>query len=131
MCVFLSSLRPRTGYLLGWFSPFHLLWTLAPRDYITYCQARGLSGHTSPCGECVCFNLEDSIPPEVEEGYLPFSWSDSKWAHLVHCEEIFYCELELLTPLWQAVLGLRYSATVYPARQLLTTARQLITVVEP
>ena len=25
--------------------------TLAPRDYVTYCQARGLSGHTSPCGE--------------------------------------------------------------------------------
>ena len=36
---------------------FLLLWTLAPRDYVTYYQARGLSGHTSPCGECVssCF----------------------------------------------------------------------------
>ena len=31
---------------------FFLLWTLAPHDYIIYCQARGLSGHTSPCGEC-------------------------------------------------------------------------------
>ena len=46
---------------------FSLLWTLAPRDYVTYCQARGLSGHTSPHGECVCFNLEDSAPPEVKK----------------------------------------------------------------
>ena len=30
------------------------------------------------------------MPPEVEEDYLPFSLSDSKWAHLVHSEEIFY-----------------------------------------
>ena len=79
-----------------------LLCTLAPCDYVTYCQAQGLSGHTSPCGECVCFNLEDSMPLEAEEDYLPFSWSDSKWALLVHCEEIFDFELELLTSLWQA-----------------------------
>ena len=59
--------------------------------------AQGLSGHTSHCGECVFFNLEDSVPPKVEDDYLPFSWSDSKWAHLVHCEEIFDFELELLT----------------------------------
>ena len=76
---------------------FSSFWTLAPRDYVTYYQARGLSGHTSPSGECVCFNLEDSTPPKVEEDYLPFSWSDSKWAHLVHYEEIFDFELELLT----------------------------------
>ena len=80
-------------------------WTLAPRDHVTYCQARGLSGHTSPCSECVFYNLEDSVPPEVEEDYLLFSWSDSKWAHLVHSEEIFYFELELLTSFWQALLG--------------------------
>ena len=49
--------------------------------------------------------LEDSVPLEVEEDYLPFSWSDSKWAHLVHSEEIFYFELELLTSFWQALLG--------------------------
>ena len=30
--------------------------TLAPRAYVTYYQARELSGHTSPCGECVCFS---------------------------------------------------------------------------
>ena len=29
-----------------------LFLTLAPRDCVTYCQAQGLSGHTSPCGEC-------------------------------------------------------------------------------
>ena len=57
------------------------------------------------------------MPLEVEEDYLLFSWSDSKWAHLVHCEEIFDSELELLTPLWQAVLGLHYSATVHAAWQ--------------
>ena len=104
----------------------------------------------SPRGECVCFILEDSVSLEAED-YLPFSWSDSKWAHLVHCEEIFDSKLELLTPLWQDVLGLHClatvhtarrqlmllgdgshcTATVHAARQLLTTARQLITVVGP
>ena len=29
-----------------------LFLTLAPRDYVTYCQAQGLNGHTSPRGEC-------------------------------------------------------------------------------
>ena len=42
---------------------------------------------------------------EVEENYLSFSWSDSKWAHLVHSKEIFDFELELLTSFWQALLG--------------------------
>ena len=42
---------------------------------------------------------------EVEQDYLPFSWSDSKSAHLVHSEEIFDFELELLTSFWQALLG--------------------------
>ena len=31
------------------------LLTLAPRAYVTYYQARGLSGHTSPCGQYACF----------------------------------------------------------------------------
>ena len=31
------------------------LLTLAPRAYVTYYQARGLSGHTSPSGEFACF----------------------------------------------------------------------------
>ena len=41
-----------TGGLLRWSLIVFLFLTLAPRDYITYYQARGLSGHTSPCGEC-------------------------------------------------------------------------------
>ena len=80
-------------------------WTLAPCDHITYCETRRVSVHTSTCGECVCFNLKDSMPPEVAEDYLAFLWSDSKWAHLVHCEEIFYFELELLTSFYKALLG--------------------------
>ena len=92
-------------------------WTLAPRDYVTYCQAQGLSGHTSPCGECVCLNLEDSAPFEVEEDYLLFSWLDSEWAHFFHYKESFSSELELLTPLWQAVLGSHCSATGHTARR--------------
>ena len=31
------------------------LLTLVPRAYVTYYQAWGLSGHTSPCGEYACF----------------------------------------------------------------------------
>ena len=127
----ISGLRPGTGCLLVWSSTFLLLWTLAPRDYVTYCQARGLSEHTSPHGECVCFLLEYSTPLKVEEDYLLFSWLDSKWAHLVHHEEIFDSGLEVLTPLWQVVLGLHCLVTIHAARQLLTTARQLIIVVEP
>ena len=88
--------------------------TLAPRDYITYCQARGLSGHTSPHGECVCFILEDSAPLE-DEDYLLFSWWNSKWAHLVHYEEIFDSRQELLRPLWQAVLGMCCSVAGHAA----------------
>ena len=112
----ISGQRSRTGCLLGWSFTILLLWTLAPYDYVIYCQARGLSGHTSPRGECACFISKDSMPLEVEEDYLLFSWSDSKWAHLVYCEEIFDSEIELLTPLWQAVLGLCCSAMVRAAR---------------
>ena len=99
-----------------------LFWTLAPNDYIIYCQAQGLSGHNSPRGECACFFLTDSVPLEAVEDYLLLSWSDSKWAHLVHYEEIFDSELELLTPLWQAMFGSYCLAMVCAARQLLTTA---------
>ena len=99
---------------------FLLLWTLAPHDYVIYCQARGLRGHASPRGECACFFLEDSVPLEAEQDQLLLSWLNSKWAHLVHCEEIFYSKLELLTPLWQVVLGLHCSATVHAARRRFT-----------
>ena len=90
--------------------------TLAPHDYVIYCQAQGLSGHTSPCGECDFFILEDSAPLKAEEDYLLFSWTDSTWAHFIHYEEIFDSKLELLTPLWQAMLGLCCSATIRASR---------------
>ena len=82
-----------------------LFWTLAPNDYVIYCQAWGLSGHTSPRGECACFFLTDSAPLKAEQVYLLLAWSDSKWAHLVHSKEIFDFELELLTSFWQSLLG--------------------------
>ena len=109
------GLRLGIGCLLGW-SSILLLWTLAPNDYVIYCQARGLSGHTSPCGECACFFLEDYVLLEAEEDCFLLSWLDSKWAHLVHCEKIFDSELKLLTPLWQAVFGLCCSAMVHVAQ---------------
>ena len=49
--VHLVSLVRRLDFQLNW--EFFL--TLAPRACVTYYQARGLSGHTSPCGECVYF----------------------------------------------------------------------------
>ena len=119
----ISGLCSRTGCLLGWSFTILLLWTLAPHDYVIYCQAQGLSGHTSPRGECAYFFLEDSALLEAEEDCLLLSRMDSKWAHLVHCEEIFDSELELLTPLWQVVFGSYCSAVVRAAWQLLTTAR--------
>ena len=69
----ISGLCPATGCLLVWSFTVFLLWTLAPHDYVIYCQARGLSGHTSPRGECACFILEDSVPLKAEEDYLLFS----------------------------------------------------------
>ena len=50
---------------VGLFNIFLFL-TLAPRDYITYCQAQGLSGHTSPCGECALSHVRATL-----EGWLP------------------------------------------------------------
>ena len=94
--------------------------TLAPCDHITYYQAQALSGHTSPSGECACFILEDSAPLEDEEDYLLFSWTDSTWAHFIHYEEIFDSKLKLLTPLWQAVLGLCCSTMVCATRKQYT-----------
>ena len=81
---------------------------------------------------CLLF-LTDSTPLEAEEDYLLLAWSDSKWAHLVHCEEIFDSELELLTPYGKPYLGYtarlrflllnngsRCSATVHAARRWFT-----------
>ena len=62
----ISGLRSRTSCLLGWSFTILLLWTLAPHDYVIYCQARGLSGHTSLRGECAGFFLEDYMPIEED-----------------------------------------------------------------
>jgi hypothetical protein len=43
--------------------------TLAPRAYVTYYQAWGLSGHTSPCGE-ICFFLADFTMHKSKVGTL-------------------------------------------------------------
>ena len=51
------------------------------------------------------YSLEDFVPPKVEEDYLPFSWSDSKWAHLVHIEEISILNLNSLHPSSKPYLG--------------------------
>ena len=114
MCAFHFRAQPRdwlpTRLVFGFSYTF---WTLAPCDHITYYQARGLSGHTSPCFECVFSNLEDSVPPEVEDDYLPYSWSDSKWAHLVHSGKFFDFELELLTSFWLSLLGILCSTMVH------------------
>ena len=96
--VFVSHLKATLrDWLPTWLVQYFL--SLAPCDYVTYCQAQVLSGHTSPHGECVCFVLEDSVLLQAKEEYLLHSWSNSKWAHFVHFEEIFYSKLELLTPL--------------------------------
>ena len=50
-------------------------------------------------------SLEDSVPSEVEEDYLPFLWLDSKWAHLVHSEEISILNLSSLHPSCKPYLG--------------------------
>ena len=63
------------------------------------------------------FFLEDSMHLEAKEVYLLFSSLDSKWAHLVRCEEIFNSGFELLTPLWQAILGSYSSAIGHAARR--------------
>ena len=47
----------------------NFLLTLAPRAYVTYYQAQGLSGHTSPCGEYACF-FEDPYFSESKVGTL-------------------------------------------------------------
>ena len=53
--VHFSHLEATPGDWLPARLVFYFL-TLAPRDYVTYCQARGLSEHTSPCGECALFS---------------------------------------------------------------------------
>ena len=50
--------------------------TLAPCAYVTYYQARGLSGHTSPCDEVASF-------------WQTLLCRKVKWAHFIE-KEIFF-----------------------------------------
>ena len=54
---------------------------LAPRAYVTYYPARGLSGHTSPCGELACF-------------WQTLLCRKVKWAHFI-AKEIFFLKEHL------------------------------------
>ena len=124
--------------------PFFYFLTLAPCDYVTYCQAQGLSGHTSPCGECVCFNLENSAPPEVEEGSLlscgrtlsGHTWSTAKKFSILNLSSLHpYGKpyLGYTARRWFTLLGdgSRCSTMVHAARRWLTTTWQLIMVIGP
>ena len=71
--------------------------TLAPHAYVTYYQARGLSGHTSPCGECVYF----IDPYALTVGHNCYctrvtyiSFQKYKWAHFIRKEIFFLFSLE-------------------------------------
>ena len=65
LCLFLGHAWRLAGCSAGFLLFFYFL-TLAPHDYIIYYQARGLSGHTSPRGECAGFFLEDYMPLEED-----------------------------------------------------------------
>ena len=71
-----------TSCLLGWSFIISLFLTLAPHDYIIYYLARGLSGHTSPCGECVlsCFGATpgDWLPARLVIHYFYVSDPSTK-----------------------------------------------------
>ena len=54
------------GKLLGLFSL-----TLLQDSFFIFQQARGLSGHTSPCGECACSHLE-ATPRDWLPAWLVF-----------------------------------------------------------
>ena len=67
--------------------------TLAPRACVTYYQARGLSGHTSPCGKCVYFI--DPYALNVGHNYYCtrvtyISFQKYKWAHFIKKEIFFF-----------------------------------------
>ena len=65
LCLFLGHAQGLAACSAGFLLFFKFL-TLTPYDYIICCQARGLSGHTSPHGECAGFFLEDYMPIEED-----------------------------------------------------------------
>ena len=65
LCLFLGHARGLAACSASFLLFFKFL-TLAPNDYIICCQAQGLSGHTSPHGECAGFFLEDYMSLEED-----------------------------------------------------------------
>ena len=112
------GLRSRTGNLLGWSFTILLLWTLTPHEYVIYCQAWGLSGHTSPCGECALSHfratLEDWLPARLVFCYFStldpdtiwlrhlLSGSGTKWAHFVTPRVLALHNLTCITWAWSS-----------------------------
>ena len=70
---------------------------MAPHAYVTYYQAQGLSGHTSPCGECAYF-IDPYALTVHQNYYCPrvtyISFQKYKWAHLIRKEIFFLFSLE-------------------------------------
>ena len=133
-CSGISACSSRTGFLLSWFFITPLFLTLAPHDHVIYCQARGLSGHTSPCGEYVCFFWKTPCILKPKK-FISFSrvWtlSGHTWSAV---NKFSVLDLRSLHPYGKLYLG-------YIARPRFTllgdgarcsaTAQQLITVVGP
>ena len=63
LCLFLGHTQGLAACSASFLLFFKFL-TLAPHDYIICYKARGLSGHTSPRGECAEFFLDDYMPIE-------------------------------------------------------------------
>ena len=62
---------------------------MAPHDYVIYCQARGLSRHTSPCGECALSHFGDYARglAACSAGFLLF-FCFGPWYHMT----VIYCQ---------------------------------------
>ena len=72
--------------------------TLLQDSFFIFQQARGLSGHTSPCGECACSHLE-ATPGD----WLP-AWLVFYFLTLAPCDYVTYCQARgLAVGVWPSV----------------------------
>ena len=72
--------------------------TLLQDSFFIFQQARGLSGHTSPCGECACSHLE-----AMPEDWLP-TWLVFYFLTLAPCDYVPYCQAQgLAMGVWPSV----------------------------
>jgi len=70
---------------------------MAPRAYVTYYQARGLSGHTLPYGECAYFIDPYALTVGHNYSYTRVTYNSFqkyKWAHLIRKKIFFVFPLE-------------------------------------